>query len=264
MYGLILLRSFVLVLFYACWSCAAFAQPGKTNLPATANMTLNSVMQGHLAALGDVNKVESRRVKLRIIGMAPFEIPTTTEAKRPNLLRLEVQVQGQVQISSYDGKDAWKIDPFQPSGKRAVDPSAEELPAVLEESYSTGFMTVQKQLAEHKARRLKLLKWAFLLGQIVWFIPFILVLFKGLFGVDLYLKTENFIGPSLIGGVLFIPLAIGISKLLSGRLKHSARFQAFTDTLAGKDIIQTRQFLSKIAQFEEMLDETSTSVPSSR
>ncbi|MFZ6775721.1 hypothetical protein ACO0LD_02735 [Undibacterium sp. Ji83W] len=131
--------------------------------------------------------------------------------------------------------------------------------ALQDMDFGQSIVTVQKQLAEHKARRLNLLKWAFLLGQIVWFIPFILVLFKGLFGVNLYLKTENFIGPSLIGGVLFIPLAIGISKLLSGRLKHSARFQAFTDMLAGKDIIQTRQFLSKIAQFEEMPDETSAS-----
>lgn len=146
MYGLILLRSFVLVLFYACWSCTAFAQSGKTNLPATANMTLASVMQSHLTALGDYSKVQSRRVKLRIIGMAPFEIPTTVEAKRPNLLRREVQVQGQVQISSYDGKDAWKIDPFLPSGKRAVDLSAEELPAMLEESYFDGILVAaQKQ-----------------------------------------------------------------------------------------------------------------------
>ncbi|BBB67697.1 hypothetical protein UNDYM_3444 [Undibacterium sp. YM2] len=117
---------------------------------------------------------------------------------------------------------------------------------------------VQKQLAEHKARRLSLLKWAFLLGQIVWFIPFILVLFKGVFGVDLYLKTSNFIGPSLLGGFLFIPLAIGMSKLLSGRLQHSARFQAFTDMLAGNDIIRSRQFLARIAQFEETPEEFST------
>ncbi|MES2037723.1 MAG: hypothetical protein V4495_07795 [Pseudomonadota bacterium] len=146
MVGLILLRCFVVVLFYACCSCTAFAQPAKTSLSATATLTLENVMQGHLAALGDFSKVQSRRVKLRIIGMAPFEIPTTVEAKRPNLLRREVQVQGQVQISSYDGKDAWKIDPFLPSGKRAVDLSAEELPAMLEESYFDGILVAaQKQ-----------------------------------------------------------------------------------------------------------------------
>jgi len=129
--------------------------------------------------------------------------------------------------------------------------------ALQDMDFGQPITAVQKQLAVHKARRLNLFKWAFLLGQIVWFIPFLLVFFKGVFGVDLYLKTENFIGPSLIGGVIFIPLAIGISKLLSGRLQHSARFQAFTDMLAGKDIIQTRQFLDRIAQFEEIPDDIS-------
>lgn len=123
--------------------------------------------------------------------------------------------------------------------------------ALQDMDFGQPITVVQKRLAEHKARRLNLFKWAFLLGQVVWFIPFIIVLFKGVFGVDLYLKTENFILPSLTGGILFIPLAIGVSRLLSGKLTHSARFQAFTDALAGKDIIQSRQFIARIAQFEE-------------
>ncbi len=146
MYGLILKRCFVLVLFFACWSCSAFAQPARTSAPATANMTLEAIMQAYLAALGDVSKLQSRRVKLRIIGMAPFDIPAIVEAKRPNLLRRDVQVQGQVQTSSYDGKDAWKIDPFLTSGKKAVDLSAEELPAMLEESYFDGILVAAQKL----------------------------------------------------------------------------------------------------------------------
>lgn len=115
---------------------------------------------------------------------------------------------------------------------------------------------VQKQLAALKSRRLALFKWAFLLGQVVWFIPFLLVFFKGMFGVDLYQKTDHFIFPSLIGGVLFIPLAIAVSRLLSGRLSRSPGFQAFTDTLAGEDFKKTCAFLTKIAQFEEVPAET--------
>ncbi|MCH8619782.1 hypothetical protein [Undibacterium sp. TS12] len=115
---------------------------------------------------------------------------------------------------------------------------------------------VQKQLMILKSRRLALLKWAFLLGQVVWFIPFLLVFFKGMFGVDLYQKTDHFIGPSLLFSVLFIPLAIAVSRLLSGRLNRSPGFQAFTDTLAGEDFKKTRAFLTKIAQFEEVPAET--------
>lgn len=123
--------------------------------------------------------------------------------------------------------------------------------ALQDLDFSLPVMSLQKRLSEIKAARLRLFKWAFLLGQIVWFIPFLLVLFQGLFGVDLYVKTQNFIAPNLVFGVIFIPLAIGISKLLSGRLEGSVRFQAFTDMLAGKDFQNTRSFLKKLQQFEE-------------
>ncbi|MFZ6759093.1 hypothetical protein ACO0K9_17940 [Undibacterium sp. Ji50W] len=124
--------------------------------------------------------------------------------------------------------------------------------ALQDLDFSQPVTTVQRQLAELKARRLNLFKWAFLLGQIIWFIPFLLVLFKGVFGVDLYQKTQNFIFPSLMVSVLFIPVAIGISKLLSGRLNRSASFQAMTDSLAGEDYKQTQRFLKKLNQFEEV------------
>ncbi|MBC3919256.1 hypothetical protein H8L32_17335 [Undibacterium sp. CY18W] len=135
--------------------------------------------------------------------------------------------------------------------------------ALQDLDFAQPITSVQRQLAELKAGRLKLFKWAFLLGQIVWFIPFLLVLFKGVFGVDLYQKTENFIIPSLMVSLMFIPLAIGISKLLSGRLSRSASFQALTDSLAGEDYKQTRHFLKTLAQFEEMPAESKTDATSS-
>ena len=126
--------------------------------------------------------------------------------------------------------------------------------------FSQPVTTVQKQLAVLKGQRLSVLKWAFLIGQIVWFIPFLIVLLQGVFGVSLYQKSDHFIVPSLIGGVLFIPLAILVSKLLSGRLQHSARFQAFTDSLAGEDFKKTREFLKRIAEFEELPEEENRTI----
>jgi len=123
--------------------------------------------------------------------------------------------------------------------------------ALQDLDFAQPITSVQRQLAELKARRLNLFKWAFLLGQIVWFIPFLLVLFKGVFGIDLYQKTQNFIFPSLMISLMFVPVAIGISKLLSRRLNRSASFQAITDSLAGEDYKQTQSFLKKLAQFEK-------------
>ncbi|MCH8619785.1 hypothetical protein [Undibacterium sp. TS12] len=139
----LLLRLFIIGLSCLFFSAPAFSQSG-TAMPNGLN--LETVLRRHFAAIGDMDKVQARRVKLRIIGMAPFDIPTTVEARRPALLRRDVMLQGQVQVTAYDGKDAWKIDPFLPSGKRAIDLPAEELPALLEESYFDGILVAaQKQ-----------------------------------------------------------------------------------------------------------------------
>ncbi|MBC3919259.1 hypothetical protein H8L32_17350 [Undibacterium sp. CY18W] len=118
----------------------ANAQAAGTALP-----NLDSILQQHYAATGDFSRLQSRRVKLRIIGMAPFEIPSTVEAKRPNLLRRDVFLQGQVQSSAHDGKDAWKIDPFLSSGKQTVNMPTDELPALIEEAYFDGILVAAQK-----------------------------------------------------------------------------------------------------------------------
>ena len=93
--------------------CLLFAVPATH---AAAPMTLQTLLAEHVRAIGPVAKVQSRRVRMRVIGMAPFELPVVTEAARPNLLRKEVNIQGNTQITVFDGKQGWKIDPFVPGG----------------------------------------------------------------------------------------------------------------------------------------------------
>jgi hypothetical protein len=113
-------------------------------------------------------------------------------------------------------------------------------------------MTVlQTELSYLKAYRLRLLKWALLVGQLIWHIPFLIVFLKGMFGVDLYQVSENFIVPSLIGGTLFIPFALLVGRYLSPRLQTMSWFQRLIDLLAGKDIAQSQLFLNKIDRFRE-------------
>ncbi|MFZ6759090.1 hypothetical protein ACO0K9_17925 [Undibacterium sp. Ji50W] len=131
------------ILFFTLLCLHAVHTYGQAANTVPAN--LNYILQQHYAAIGDFSRIQSRRVKLRIVGMAPFEIPTTVESKRPNLLRRDVFLQGQVQSSSYDGKDAWKIDPFLSSGKQAVDISADELPALIEEAYFDGILVAAQK-----------------------------------------------------------------------------------------------------------------------
>jgi hypothetical protein len=98
------------------------------------NPSVPDLLASHSKAVGMSDKVQTRRVKLRVIGMAPFEIPVTIEAKRPNLIRKEVALQGALQISAYDGSDAWKTDPFVPNGATPAAMPVDEAKALLEEA----------------------------------------------------------------------------------------------------------------------------------
>ncbi|MFZ6870502.1 hypothetical protein ACO0LF_00355 [Undibacterium sp. Di27W] len=137
----VLLRIFVFILFFSYWPDTAFSQPDKASaptMPTASGMTLETVMQRYLAALGDINKMQIRRIKMRVTGIAPFAIPITIESKRPNLVRKDMQLKEYAQVASYDGKDAWMIDTFLPSGMQAVDVPQKELADLLQESYFDG------------------------------------------------------------------------------------------------------------------------------
>ena len=118
--------------------------------------------------------------------------------------------------------------------------------------YGLPVLELQRQFEQIKIARLNTLKWAFLTGQLLWWIPFVLVVFKGLLGVNLYTVfafMPTFIAWNIAFGIAFIPFALWASKQLSGRLGESPRFQKFTDGIAGSDVAVAREFLGKLARF---------------
>lgn len=99
-----------------------------------AAVPLDALLARHVAAIGPIETIRTRRTTLRITGIAPFEIPVAIEAMRPNLIRKAVSIHDAVQVTGYDGTDAWRIDPFVPGGNRAMDLPAAELADLLEEA----------------------------------------------------------------------------------------------------------------------------------
>lgn len=102
--------------------------------PAPAPLPLETILARHATAVGPVGTVQTRRTTMHVIGMAPFEIPVVALAMRPNLFRKEVSIQKSIQVSGYDGADAWRIDPFVAGGDKPMDLPAAELPDLLEEA----------------------------------------------------------------------------------------------------------------------------------
>jgi hypothetical protein len=101
---------------------------------ADAPLTLQTLLAKHAQAVGPIDQVQSRRVHMRGIGMAPFELPIVIEAARPNLLRKEVSVQGNTLVTAFDGKQAWKTDPFVSGGDTPMAPPPLEAKALAAEA----------------------------------------------------------------------------------------------------------------------------------
>ena len=123
--------------------------------------------------------------------------------------------------------------------------------------YGRPVLELQSQVEQIKIARLNTFKWAFLSGQLLWWIPFVMVLFKGLFDVNLYTVSAfmpQFIAWNIAFGGAFIPFALWASRHLVGRLGESPRFQKFTDGIAGSDVVVARIFLGKLAQFGREAD----------
>ena len=98
-----------------------------------AALSLETVLVRHAHATGPYSSSTTRRARLVITGVAPFEIPVEVEAMRPNLLRKTMTLQGSAQITAYDGTAAWCIDPFARSGNTPVEVPRAELADLLEE-----------------------------------------------------------------------------------------------------------------------------------
>lgn len=98
-----------------------------------AALTLDTVLARHATAVGPLRSMQTRRTTTKVRGMAPFDLPVMVEAMRPNLLRKEVSIQGAVQITGFDGRDAWRIDPFVAGGEKPTAVPAAELTDLMEE-----------------------------------------------------------------------------------------------------------------------------------
>jgi outer membrane lipoprotein-sorting protein len=97
-----LIRTSVCLLAGACVAAAAYAQ------------TADEIVAKNLKAKGGVEKLKATNsVKITAtISAQGMDIPMTTWAKRPNLIRQEMQVQDKRIVTGFDGVTVWGINPM--------------------------------------------------------------------------------------------------------------------------------------------------------
>jgi hypothetical protein len=103
----------------------------------------NIEAKGGAAALAAVENV--RRSGQFIVNGGQLSLDIVETRRRPDSIRDELTLQGLTQVESYDGKDGWKIDPFQ-GRKDPERTSPDDLKGLIEDAQIGG------QLEDYQAR----------------------------------------------------------------------------------------------------------------
>ncbi len=98
--------------------------------------TADQIIAKYIEKSGGIEKmqaIKTMRSTAKFEGGGGFQAEIIGESKRPNLVRQEFQLQGMSAITSYDGRNGWKINPF--SGRRDPETLGEdELKGMVEAS----------------------------------------------------------------------------------------------------------------------------------
>jgi hypothetical protein len=110
---------------------------------------------------------------------------------------------------------------------------------------------LQRQIADLRILRLTAVRWELLTGQLVWWIPLIVVALKMLFGVDAYrYLSPGYILTNLLLGIALIPLVIWLAKRYKSALKKSRFMDKLADVVAGYSLTAARNYLAVLSDFE--------------
>ena|SRR5436190_1212358 len=98
--------------------------------------TADEIVSKYIKTIGGMDKlqaVQTIRESGKFTGGGGFEARVVEEKKRPDDIRQEFQIQGMVGVTAWDGKNGWKIEPW--NGKKDSEPlGEEEKKAIIEDS----------------------------------------------------------------------------------------------------------------------------------
>lgn len=134
--------------------------------------------------------------------------------------------------------DAWLI--------ASVAAAIRQMVSALQIDYDQPVTVIQKQLESLRVLRIRIMGWALLTGQLIWWTPFLIVALKGFWDVDAYQTFgAKFLLLNLAVGLAIIPLLIWASKLPAVR--------RLSGTFAGYNLDAASAFLATLREFENSL-----------
>jgi hypothetical protein len=137
-----------------------------------------------------------------------------------------------------------------------VATSIRQMVMALQIDFDKPVTLVQKQIESLRVLRLQVVRWALLTGQLVWWIPLLVVMLKGFWGVDAYqVLGSGYLIANVATGVAVIPLAIWVSKKFGERLGSSPTMQWLMRELAGYNLNAANGFLRTLSEFKDEMSD---------
>jgi hypothetical protein len=128
------LRFVISLVSVALVAPAVFAQ--DKNAPTVDELVANNVKAK--GGVGALQALQSLRLAGKmLVNQGQIELAYLQTKKRPDEIRTEATLQGMTQIEAYDGKEGWRILPFQ-GRKDPEKMSADDLKALMEDAEIDG------------------------------------------------------------------------------------------------------------------------------
>ena len=126
-----------------------------------------------------------------------------------------------------------------------------QIASALQIDYDKPIAVIQKQIEALRVLRIRYIQGSVVGGFVVW-VPFIIVVLKGFFGLDAYrILNGTWLLANVLFGLIPIALAIWLSKKLSRTIGRYPRIQKFMNDLAGYNINAARRTIAALSEFEE-------------
>jgi hypothetical protein len=116
--------------------------------------------------------------------------------------------------------------------------------------YGQPIAEIQRRVEAVRMLRIRTTQWALLGGTLFW-VPFVIVVFKAFFGVDVYREVdEAWLIVNVLCGLAVFPAAIWVSKKYGDRMDRSPFIHRMMKDLAGNNLTAAQGFLATLREFE--------------
>lgn len=116
--------------------------------------------------------------------------------------------------------------------------------------YDHPIVTIQKDLAELRLRRIRTTLGTLLFAPLMW-VPLVIVALRGIFGVDIYAAGGAWLVANALFGLAMIPLAIFIANQCGSRIASHTVTRSLADAIAGRSLAAALDRLDSVRRFEQ-------------